>query len=73
MNTKHIEAAIESAQRNGGVLTRNADGTWRGAPGEKKLFSTEVIATLVKDKRATYTRFKPGKEDSKAGIEVTVT
>lgn len=67
MNPKHIEEAIAEARANANKLTRSPDGTWAGA--SVKRFSSEVIASLVKDKVATYTRFREG---TKAAVEITL-
>jgi hypothetical protein len=68
MNPK-LEQAVAAAQKNGGVLTRERDGFWRGDAKDTMRFATEVVVALVKDKRATFTRFREG---TKAGIEVRI-
>jgi hypothetical protein len=62
-----IEAALAMAARNGGLLMRMPDGSWRGADSDVARASAEIIASLVEDGGAVYTRFREG---TKAGIEV---
>jgi hypothetical protein len=66
---EHAEKAIESARKNGGMLTRTAAGTWRGAPDDLQQYTTEIVASLVRSNRAVYTRFKEG---TKAAVEVRI-
>lgn len=64
---EHAALAVQSAQRNGGILTRTAAGIWRGHSDDPQQYTTEIIAALVRDGRATYTRFKEG---TRAATEV---
>lgn len=61
---------LASAQRNGGLLSRDPSGTWRGAENDLARFPCEMIHALVREKRAEVTRYKEGSKIIAVEIKV---
>jgi hypothetical protein len=55
------QAALECAQRNGGVLTRTRDGNWKGLQTERQ-HTAESVWDLVKAGKMVYTSEAQGRK-----------